>query len=266
MLASSIQDAVVSVGALPGFHIASARYEAGTYQSWHRHDDTRLIVTVRGGFTESWQRHRHCCAHAGALLRPAGETHADRYHAEGAVCVTVRFGAAWTDLMHAYGIRPGLKTAPWIGALGGQLFRELRRPSASPINMQSLVLDLISRFTERKSPPGDHGRPPCWIQSTKDLIRSRLDSPPDLGEVARLAGVHPAHLSRTFRRFTGMTMGAYLRRMRVEVARNRLTHTGQPLVDIAQDLGFWDQSHFSRVFREETGWCPKEFRRLRAGS
>lgn len=105
-------------------------------------------------------------------------------------------------------------------------------------------------------------RPPQWIESAQELLRSRLKNPPDLLETARIAGVHPSHLSRAFRQFTGMTVGAYLRRERVHFACSLLHQSQYSLAEIAQEAGFYDQAHFSRVFRRQVGLSPKEFRSL----
>jgi AraC family transcriptional regulator len=50
-------------------------------------------------------------------------------------------------------------------------------------------------------------------------------------------------------------------RRRTEMARWLLIHTDKPLADIAFDCGFFDQSHFTNVFRRRTGASPGAFRR-----
>jgi hypothetical protein len=83
----------VHVGPIPGFVISEVQYEPGAHQSKHRHEETRLIATIRGGFTECWGRGHYSCGPATVLLRPADELHSNRYDANGAFCINVRFGA-----------------------------------------------------------------------------------------------------------------------------------------------------------------------------
>jgi AraC family transcriptional regulator len=257
---------VVHVGPIPGFVIAEVQYEPRAYQSQHDHEEARLIVTIRGGFTECWGRRHHCCGPASVLLRPADELHTNRYDANGALCINVRFGVEWSRLLQEYGIRAGSNNSAEVGPLAGRLYRELRvGDSASPIGIQCGVLDIMTRFSRPQTCHRER-HPPHWIEATKELLRSRLNSPPDVFETARLAGVHPAHLSRAFRQFTGMTIGSYLRRQRVEVACDRLRQPQHSLADIALETGFYDQAHFSRVFRQQTGVTPKEFRSLNRSS
>jgi AraC family transcriptional regulator len=72
--------------------------------------------------------------------------------------------------------------------------------------------------------------------------------------------VDPAHLARTFRAHYRCSIGDFVRRLRVERASCELTDTDTPMADIALGLGFFDQSHFSRVFKDQTGLTPTEFR------
>ena len=84
---------------------------------------------------------------------------------------------------------------------------------------------------------------------------------PPLAELARPAGVHPAHLARSFRRWYGCTPGHYLRRRRLEEAARLLATTDRPVVEIALGLGFYDQAHLTRRFRRPHGLSPARFRR-----
>jgi AraC-like DNA-binding protein len=81
-----------------------------------------------------------------------------------------------------------------------------------------------------------------------------------LAQVARAAGVHPVYLGQIFRQEFGETLGEYLNRIRVRAAAERLANSDLPLSAIALDFGFYDQSHFTRIFRQVTGATPGVFR------
>jgi AraC-like DNA-binding protein len=64
-----------------------------------------------------------------------------------------------------------------------------------------------------------------------------------------------------------MTLGRYIRALRVEACRRALEHaeSGQVrLTELALTWGFYDLSHMSRAFREELGMTPSEVRATRA--
>jgi AraC family transcriptional regulator len=76
--------------------------------------------------------------------------------------------------------------------------------------------------------------------------------------------VHPVHLSRSFRRHFGLTLTEYVRQGRLARAMVRLSTTDDPMIEIARDVGFADQSHFTREFRRAVGDSPGGYRsRLR---
>lgn len=253
------------IGGTPGFSVAEVAYAPGARQAWHEHEETRLIVVVRGGFTESWTGRQYCCGAASALLRPAGERHADRYSGQGALCVNVRLCGEWEDRLAGFGMPAAGGPAGEVAALAGRLYGDVRAgDAASLLGIQCGVLEILERLL-RKDPVRRGRRAPGWIESTKELVRSRAMNPPDLTEAARAAGVHPAHLARSFRQFTGVSLGSFARRMRVEAACIRLKESGDAVADIAAEAGFSDQAHFARVFRRQMGMTPREFRWLERG-
>ena len=82
-----------------------------------------------------------------------------------------------------------------------------------------------------------------------------------LGALAQAVGVHPVTLARGFRRTYGCSVGEYLRHLRIVEAARQLHDTDLPLASIATSAGFADQSHFSNVFKQQTGLSPSAFRR-----
>lgn len=85
---------------------------------------------------------------------------------------------------------------------------------------------------------------------------------PSLEALARIAGLSVAEFARGFRTATGESPHAYLTRRRIERAQALLRgQPGLPLSDLALTLGFADQAHFSRRFRQVTGTTPSRFRR-----
>ncbi|HYG41405.1 MAG TPA: helix-turn-helix transcriptional regulator, partial [Bordetella sp.] len=66
---------------------------------------------------------------------------------------------------------------------------------------------------------------------------------------------------RAFRHATGMTPHAYQLDLRIVQAR-RLLRDGHSLSRIAHDLGFADQSHFQRAFKQRVAATPGMYRRV----
>ena len=127
---------------------------------------------------------------------------------------------------------------------------------------RALVLHLMQAFrAENPAPedrPSDSG---LRLDSMLDFIDSRLTDPLKVDELAARANVSRAHFIRRFRDVTGMSPHRYITLRRIEKARELLLGTRLGLVQIALDVGFGNQSHFTQVFHAITGRTPSQFRR-----
>ena len=85
-----------------------------------------------------------------------------------------------------------------------------------------------------------------------------------LTQIAAEVGVHPVYLATAFRQKFGVTVGEFVRRLRIEHACAELKKEDLPLSAIALQAGFADQSHFSKVFKSYVGMTPREYRSRRS--
>ena len=126
------------------------------------------------------------------------------------------------------------------------------------------LLALFLRHAQLQS-PSEPGREPQAIRLAKDLLRERLAEPPSLEELAAAVNLSPFHFARTFRRATGMPPHAWLKQQRLDQAR-ALLKVGCTPADTAAQLGFSDQSHLTRQFKQAYGVGPGEYRNACARS
>jgi AraC family transcriptional regulator len=80
----------------------------------------------------------------------------------------------------------------------------------------------------------------------------------DLSAVARRS---PAHFSRQFKLAVGESPHAYVMRRRLERACHLMMTSAKPLTEIALSVGFSDQAHLCRLFRQAFGQSPANWRR-----
>ena len=81
-----------------------------------------------------------------------------------------------------------------------------------------------------------------------------------LSDLARRCFYNPSYFSRVFRQETGETFSGYLNRLRIERSKELLRHKELRLTDIAQMVGFEDQSYFTKVFKKLEGVTPLRYR------
>lgn len=82
-----------------------------------------------------------------------------------------------------------------------------------------------------------------------------------LGEVATRFYLSPYYLSRLFRRVTGQSIVDYINSRRIEAAQRLLETTDLSISAVAEQTGFATAAHFRRVFREEMGVGPLQYRK-----
>ena len=82
-----------------------------------------------------------------------------------------------------------------------------------------------------------------------------------VSDLAAAVDLSVSQFERTFKRRFQMTPRQYIQRVRVHAACERLLHTDEPIAEIAVASGFYDQSHFTKVFRRTMGVPPAKYRR-----
>lgn len=100
---------------------------------------------------------------------------------------------------------------------------------------------------------------PLQWQRVKDYCLAHLAEKITLDELAAVCGLGRFHFLRQFKQTVGMTPYAWLVRLRLEQACALLARSSQTIAEIAQGVGFYDQSHFNRAFRQAFGVAPSRY-------
>jgi AraC-like DNA-binding protein len=105
------------------------------------------------------------------------------------------------------------------------------------------------------------------ISRVRDVLESRYAEDVTIADVARVAGMSRVHATRQFTSAYGMPPHTYLNQVRIRHAKQLLLQ-GIPAARVAVDVGFVDQSHFTRRFKRTVGVSPLAWAdgRNRAGS
>lgn len=248
-----------------GMALSESAYAPSLVIPVHDHELASVCLVLEGSYDEAVGRQRRVCTPGMVVFHPEGEHHADVHHGAPVRLLSIEVGRAKLAALQA--VAPVLGESAHLAdaesaRTAARLAREFRSgDGASDLAIESLMLDLLVR-SQRRAPADDAGAPP-WLARAQEFLHAHFARSVSLQEVADAAGVHAAHLARVFRRHHRCTIGAYVRRLRIEAARCRLAEGEQSLAEIALAAGFADQSHFSRLFRAATGVTPTHYRRLR---
>jgi AraC-like DNA-binding protein len=137
-------------------------------------------------------------------------------------------------------------------------FRNTRH-TENPID--NIFLTLHKKFLENSI---SAKKTPSWARELKELIQDQIDTnlALSLQEISKSLHVHPAYLSREFsKHFENLSFGEYIRKLRIEKAIALLSDRSISISQIAYLTGFSDQSHFTRIFKRQTGTSPAAYRK-----
>lgn len=248
--------------AVPGFSLYRGMHPLGTELPKHAHDDPTLCYVLRGRFTEYMGGHVVDCLSDSLKVTPAGEPHWNRFGADETHGLRIdvdrrrfddslRIHRLLDERVHVSG-----------AATGGIVYRLLSEldsaDDTASIAVEGLLLELLASLA-RESVPRSSGVAP-WLREADDMIRELYASQIALGAVARAVGVAPATLARSYRSAFRVTVGERIRQLRIERAVRDLVETHEPLSTIALNAGFYDQSHFTNLFRRRFGVTPAQYR------
>lgn len=132
---------------------------------------------------------------------------------------------------------------------------------------EALTINLFHRYAERRARPSraHGGLPPALLRRVLEYIEAHLGADIALVDLAGLAGLSAHHFGQAFKASTGIAPHRYLIERRIHRARQLLLVDAQPIVEIAAEVGFANQSHLTFNFRKLVGTTPARYRRLRLG-
>ena len=173
----------------------------------HSHDDAHFVLATHG---------RYVTTAAGPetegpvlVYNPPGVVHRDRFVEAGGYFLAVSFEAAdWRALAEVgrgAAIDALRLTGPAARRAALRLTRALLARDAEPMSLEGLSLELAAQAL---APAHDGDQRPPWLDLAETYLADAFDQPIGVADLARVAGVHPVHLARGYRRWMGAAPGA----------------------------------------------------------
>lgn len=156
---------------------------------------------------------------------------------------------------------------PFKPTTGGALLAQLRDLSAllidthaSVLQKQGASIDFFSAVVRRLAGAHVLADPaPARLMRAAEFIDAHFRQPVSLDVLCSVTGLSPAHFMRAFKNAFGMSPHAYLINRRIQQGRIQLKK-GHALADVALELGFTDQAHFQRIFKQLLAATPGHYR------
>ncbi len=233
---------------------------------WHHHEVPFLCLLVSGSYSECYGRNDILHQAGSVVFHPPGESHQTSMGFKGGEVFLIEIGELWVKMMNQL---PGKVSTRFeiadtpLSWLATQIRRESAHNHQSSLLIESFMAELLARTMKTEKPRFAPG----WLHQVMDFLGDCWRRSFTIKELAGQMGIHPFHLARVFRKFNGASIGEYVHRLRIDSAKTRLRQNSAiRLCDLAIDLGFADQSHFTRTFKKFTGSSPGSYARsLEAG-
>jgi AraC family transcriptional regulator len=241
-----------------------SRYQAHTEMTPHQHDEASMNIVVAGQFLERIGRDERTYTRGTASFCPASTTHSQKFGATGVRQIIFKPHDSWLDYLADCKAR--LDDAPHSYSttfrdLGDRLLEEMRQDDGfSAVACEGIMLEIVAAFGRSGTAAVANTKPPAWLRAAREFMHENAFVSLTMAQIARAAGRHEIHLAREFRRFFGIPVGAYMRRLRTEQAERLLLKPQISISEIAQSCGFASHSHLCREFKAHFGITPSEYR------
>ncbi len=181
--------------------------------------------------------------------------------------LVLRAAAEFSGRINAEVVETAAPNDPVIMSVGLGLMAELESEKESGrMYAESLASILALHLLRHYTGPAQNaervvgGLSGKKLRTVLDFVDANYASDLGLSELAAVAGISTFHFAREFKRATAVTPHQYLIKLRIERAKELLSQSELPLVDVGFKAGFSHQSHFTRLFRKLTGTTPQSYR------
>lgn len=128
--------------------------------------------------------------------------------------------------------------------------------------LSKLFWDLISRIIGIKEVDSDEVDMPIFFKAVCRYIENNYGSKLQIQHLCKIFNVSESYISKLFRKYLSCTFTAYLRRCRVNAAKKLMNNNPEMMLQsVAQYCGFEDQFYFSKIFKQESGMTPSQFKK-----
>lgn len=102
-----------------------------------------------------------------------------------------------------------------------------------------------------------------YVERAKEYVAEHTEEQIKVSEIGEVLGINEDYLTGLFRKYEGTTLQQYIRKKKVQRAKELLSYSVYSCSEISAILCFSSQSHFSSTFKRETGMTPAAYRAIR---
>ena len=259
----SLQGRVTKSLSVSDFILTEAAYDARARLPPHAHERSYFCFVLQGVYTERYGLREIVCKPSTVTFRASDEPHEACLHDADSRVFVIEISPRWIEMLRADSL--SLRSAhDFCGGAAPRICARLNREfhktdTAAKLAIEGLAIELLAEAARQRTARVQSAPP--WLRQAREMIIEHFPETLQLTEIAAAVGIHPVYLATAFREKFGVTIGEFVRKLRIEHACDELKKGDLPLVAIALQAGFVDQSHFSRQFKLYVGTTPAKYRK-----
>ena len=127
----------------------------------------------------------------------------------------------------------------------------------------ALVVRLAQQYSVFETEVAEYrgGLPRARLNRVIEYVHAHLLDDTSLSQLAAVADLSPHHFAMLFKKAVGLSPHRYVTMQKIETAKRLLVAHRDSLAEIAHQVGFPSQAHFSTAFRRMTGISPQAYRK-----
>ena len=244
-----------------GVFVSETEYHSKVFEGWHCHENSHITFILQGGNREQRRNREFEAVPGDIVFYASGELHRNLNTRHPSRNINVEIG---NDFFSHHNLDITAFNHTKLNCANAKFtllkaYQEcLTNDEYSQSTIHALLLDFIATTYHAKNETFN----PKWVRLVTEILNDRWNENVSLDELAKLIAVHPVTISKFFPKYFRCTLGEYVRKLRIEKATTLILKPQLSLTDIAYQCGFFDQSHFIRVFKQATGFLPNRFKKM----
>ena len=250
---------------LPGVELRTVFDSSRCYRFYSTGFELFVPISWRG---EVWHQRRKgilepgsvLAAHPGDVFASERVLQSGSWHSltidDGAVAALGGARADWQRIR----LRPFSRLSPALGSRIEAVVKSMRSAPMDALlaNLRGLLAVVADELVAAETPGVSSPRLPSRAAERFACFRSEVPASVPVAELVTETGLSRFQATRQFKRRFGLPPQAYQLRVRLGVAQKSLRE-GMPPAHVAAELGFVDQSHFTRHFKRLVGVTPARY-------
>jgi AraC family transcriptional regulator len=228
----------------------------------HCHSSASIIYVLSGRYRSTADGIRRRCDGGTLIFNPSGTVHRDSFEEPGGKFLAISASEDTSRLINQVQSLSSDAVAITSGesiSIAAALCRGCGSTRPEDVrDTEAICWDLVSALAGTQL--WQEHESLSWVDRARELLQDECSANPRLSDVAARLEIHPVYFSRAFHRIFRCTPQRYLVRCRLQKAMHLLRLSRVPLSQVATESGFYDQSHFSRLFSQHFGVTPSQFR------